>query len=355
MNKIYIRFISSVYLKYFFIIFAALELFYVGIDVLTNLKDLPTSANLQLLYACLLALSAASYTLPLSLIFALIVSSINLIRSNELVSFYALGVSRHAFIAPPFFIAFFITAIFIGLNFTPFAYAQTYQRDLIKSGGISQSTSSDVFLKFDGRFIYIKSLNQAKKSMQNVRIFELDGINLKSFLTSNEAMFKNNKWQLKDPIITMLPENMQLGSTSFSVKKEQSLEALSGFSPKSIEQASQAQSAMSGADALEFMFTFKDEEVSLEGIRASFYMLVFTPLYAPLLVFIFYCHMPIIGRFLNLAMASFVMVVATFVVWGVIFILARFALNGILNPEIALLSPVALLLIYSIYLWRRLA
>lgn len=353
MNKIYIRFISAVYLKYFFIIFAALELFYVGIDVLTNLKDLPKSANLQLIYACLLALSASSYTLPLSLIFALIVSSINLIRSNELVSFYALGISKRALIAPVFFISLFITAIFIGLNFTPFAYAQTYQRDIIKTGGLNQSTSSDAFFKFDGKFIYVKSLNQSKKTMQGVQIFELDGVSLKSFLTSSQATFNDNKWQLKDPVITKLPKTMILGGDSFSVKKEQSLDTLSGFSPKSIEQASQSQSTMSGADALEFMLAFKDEDVSLEGIRAGFYMLVFTPLYAPLLVFIFYCHMPVIGRFLNLAMASFVMVVSTFIVWGIIFILARFALNGVINPEIALLSPILVLFVYSVYLLRH--
>lgn len=355
MNKIYIKFIISIYLKYFFIIFAALELFYVGIDVLTNLKDLPTSANLQLLYACLLAISAASYTLPLSLIFALIVSKVNLIRSNELVSFYALGISKRALIAPPFFIALGITAIFVGLNFTPFAYAQTYQRDLIKTGSLSSATSNDAFLKYDGKFIYIKSLDLSKQVMQDVKIFQTDGTSLSSIISAKEAKFDKNRWRLDGADMTTLPSQMILGGTGLEQKSMQGASALLGFSPKSIEQASSASSAMSGADALEFMLTFKDEGVSLEGIRTGFYMLAVAPFYAPILVFIFFYHMPSIGRFLNLAMASFVMVVVTFVVWGLIFILARLASGGVIAPEVAILLPIASLAFYAIYLFRRIA
>ena len=57
--------------KYFVILFVALTLFYVGIDILTNLKSMPASANLKLLYFGLTSLTAVNYVLPLSLIFAL--------------------------------------------------------------------------------------------------------------------------------------------------------------------------------------------------------------------------------------------------------------------------------------------
>lgn len=48
--KIFQKYIGWTYFKYFVILFVALEFFYVGIDVLTNLKDFPQSANLGLLY-----------------------------------------------------------------------------------------------------------------------------------------------------------------------------------------------------------------------------------------------------------------------------------------------------------------
>ena len=110
------------------ILFVALTLFYVGIDILTNLKDMPASANLKLLYFGLTSLTAVNYVLPLALIFALITSKFSMIRSNELVSFYALGIDKNRLIKPPFYIALAITFIYVGLNFTPFAYAYEYGR-----------------------------------------------------------------------------------------------------------------------------------------------------------------------------------------------------------------------------------
>jgi len=90
---------------------------------------MPASANLKLLYFGLTLLTAVNYVLPLALIFALITSKFSMIRSNELVSFYALGVSKNALIIPPFLIALAITAGFIALNSTPFAYALKFQKN----------------------------------------------------------------------------------------------------------------------------------------------------------------------------------------------------------------------------------
>ena len=120
--KLYARYVGWVYIKSFLIVFLALELFYVGIDLLTNLKDLPPSANLQLLYVGLTALSAISYVLPLSLIFALIILHVNMVRSNELISFYALGISKNKLILTPFLIALFVTIFYVGIIFTHFDF-----------------------------------------------------------------------------------------------------------------------------------------------------------------------------------------------------------------------------------------
>ena len=43
--KLYVKYAALSYLKYFFILLIALECFYVGIDVLTNLKDFPNRSG----------------------------------------------------------------------------------------------------------------------------------------------------------------------------------------------------------------------------------------------------------------------------------------------------------------------
>ena len=208
--------------------------------------------------------------------------------------------------------------------------------------------------QYDGKFIYIKQLDKTAKTMQDIKIFELDGTRLNSYLSAARAEFDGRQWRLDEASLSTIAKSKDLGTKGLSKEVLKDFNTLAGFSPKNIEQASGSTKAISGLDALEFIAAFKNEGVSLSGIRASFYMLVFTPFYAPLLVFIFYCHMPIMGRFLNLALASFVMVLATLVVWAFIFILARLALNGMLSPELALIAPILAILAYAIYLYKGL-
>ncbi|EAL2282593.1 LptF/LptG family permease, partial [Campylobacter jejuni] len=158
---IFFRFISGIYLKNFFIIFFSLLGFYCGIDLLLNFKDLPKAANLDLLYVMFLSFSAVPYVLPISLIFALVVSLISMIRANEFVSLYALGLSRNYVILFPFLWALFFCCIYIGLNFTSFAYANDYKRNILKNGTI-MNQSGEVFLKFNNNFVYISKINNGQ-------------------------------------------------------------------------------------------------------------------------------------------------------------------------------------------------
>ena len=117
-------YIFGLYFKYFLIILFALELFYVGVDYISVAPKLPDSANLKLLYVIHMMASALKITLPLSLVFGMIGAKIHLIRANELVVIYALGVSRRKVLKPFIFTSFAISLIYILANFTNFAYNQ---------------------------------------------------------------------------------------------------------------------------------------------------------------------------------------------------------------------------------------
>ncbi|RLA84197.1 MAG: permease, partial [Epsilonproteobacteria bacterium] len=111
------------YIKYFFIILIALELFFVGIDMLQYFSRLPKSANLQLLYIMYDIFFTLTITLPLSLVFAWIVTLTALIKNNELVSFYALSISPKSILKPIISISILLIMILIGLQTTPLAYS----------------------------------------------------------------------------------------------------------------------------------------------------------------------------------------------------------------------------------------
>lgn len=347
--NLYARYVGWLYFKYFMILFIALTLFYVGIDILTNLKDMPASANLKLLYFGLTSLTAVNYVLPLALIFALITSKFSMIRSNELVSFYALGIDKNRLIKPPFYIALAITFIYVGLNFTPFAYAYEYGRNIVKLSNLSR-TSSDIFLKFEGKFVYVDSLNPISGEAKDVRIFDIDSSNLRSATFGESAKFIDDAWLLKNAKIVNLPQNIKLGEKGLDIKTPSELKTLENFKPKTIESASAESSAITIPDAVDYILAFKDEGVGLNSTKTTLYNLAFAPFFAPFMVLIIYYFLPVTGRFFNLALKSFIFTIASLCVWGALFVMMRFARNGVVSPEIGVLLPIILLGAYAFYL-----
>ena len=347
--NLYARYVGWLYFKYFVIIFVALTLFYVGIDILTNLKDMPASANLKLLYFGLTSLTAVNYVLPLALIFALITSKFSMIRSNELVSFYALGIDKNRLIKPPFYIALAITFIYVGLNFTPFAYAYEYGRNIVKLSNLSR-TSSDIFLKFEGKFVYMDSLNPISGEAKDVRIFDINGSNLRSATFGESAKFTDDAWLLKNAKIVNLPQNIKLGEKGLDIKTPSELKTLENFKPKTIESASAESSAITIPDAVDYILAFKDEGIGLNSTKTTLYNLAFAPFFAPFMVLIIYYFLPVTGRFFNLALKSFIFTIASLCVWGALFVMMRFARNGVVSPEVGVLLPIILLGAYAFYL-----
>lgn len=347
--NLYARYVGWLYFKYFMILFIALTLFYVGIDILTNLKDMPASANLKLLYFGLTLLTAVNYVLPLALIFALITSKFSMIRSNELVSFYALGIDKNRLIKPPFYIALAITFIYVGLNFTPFAYAYEYGRNIVKLSNLSR-TSSDIFLKFEGKFVYMDSLNPISGEAKDVRIFDIDSSNLRSATFGESGKFIDDAWLLKNAKIVNLPQNIKLGEKGLDIKTPSELKTLENFKPKTIESASAESSAITIPDAVDYILAFKDEGIGLNSTKTTLYNLAFAPFFAPFMVLIIYYFLPVTGRFFNLALKSFIFTIASLCVWGALFVMMRFARNGVVSPEVGVLLPIILLGTYAFYL-----
>ena len=115
-------YLIRLYLKLASIIFLALQIFYVGIDFIASSTQLPDSANLRFLYVIFMFGAAMKITLPLSLIFGMVASKIHLIRANELVVIYALGVSRKEVIKPFIWISHLKSHTYVALHATPFAY-----------------------------------------------------------------------------------------------------------------------------------------------------------------------------------------------------------------------------------------
>ncbi|MDR2099320.1 MAG: LptF/LptG family permease [Campylobacteraceae bacterium] len=352
MFKIYQRYVVSLYLKNFFIIFCALEFFYAGVDFITNIPKLPESANLQFLYVLFNIMSALNYTLPLSIIFAMIVSKFSMIRSNELLSMYAAGITKNALILPIFCTALVLTFGYIALNFTSFAYAYEYKSNLLKYNQIL-STSSDLFLKYEGKYVYFGELNPLKQEVAKVKIFNMKDNELQEIINAQKGVFVDNVWVLEDVEIvrkTKIDENV---SAKIQTIKLPNMTALEKFRPKIIENAHLGQSSLSIPDAIDALIFFGTQGINVDSVKTNLYLILFFPFFAPFMVVIFYYYLPLSGRFFNLALMNFVFVFIALAGWGVLFVLGKFASSGVIAAEISIILPILLLAIFAVVLYRK--
>lgn len=344
--KLYTKYTTALYLKWFFIIFISLEMFYVGVDTLTNLKNIQNSANLKLLYMSLTAVVAVNYTLPLSLVLALISSKISMIRNNELVSLYALGIHKNAVIIGPFIASLIITLIYILLCMTPFIYAKEYQ---MKLADRSISYTNNIFLKYENKFIYIKELFPASNSANVVEIFDIADNKLTTQISAKKAEFSGDKWILHNAVITNLPSSFSINQAGYTTTTKKDIETLNNFKPKIINKIYQADSFYSILDAFESIIALKSESVNITKIKSILYSLIFFPFFAPIMVLILYYYMPVTGRFFNITIISSLQILIAVCLWGILFVMTKFSTNGVIIPELGVIAPILLLLCFAFF------
>lgn len=346
------KYLLSKYIKYFFIILLSLELFFVGIDFLQNVRSLPDSANLQLLYILYNAFFTLTITLPLSLVFGWIITLTFLIRHNELVSFYALGVSKKTVIMPIFLISIFITSILVALQATPLAYSYEEKKKIINNQYFS-SVQSNIFLKYNEYFIYFKKLYPLEKKAVDIHIFKTKNNDIVETIIGKKAYYQNNKWYVIDTKITKKPKQIDWNKSKLDVSYEKFLYTLEGFEPKIINNVYKAKVQFSIVDAVYAILLLNNQDFNTDKIKAILYSQTIMPFFiVPILVLVF-MYSSASSRFFNTARFISGSIFFTLCVWGVMFLLQRLAMGGVIMPEAAILLPLASLFIFTFYIYSK--
>jgi lipopolysaccharide export system permease protein len=348
--KIFQRYIIYNYLKNFLVIFLGLEFFYIGIDLLTNYKDLPDSANLQILYIAFKIMDAINYTLPISLVFAMLVTKFSMIKANEAVVLYSSGITKKSVVKPFFLSSLGISFLYIGLNFTSFAYSNEYSRNLLKYNVLSNS-STNLFLKDNNNYVFFGELNPLKKAAKNIKIFKIADNDLQSVTSAKNGYFIENSWFLHDVKIIKKSKVETLNDKGLEEKDLPMLETLKDFKPKIIENVHQGKYTLSTFDAFEALKFFDSQGINTDRLKTIIYSQIFFPLFAPLLVVILFYYLPISSRFFNYAVSSFAFILITLLIWGFLFILSKLSYTSVLWPEVGILLPITMLFFLSIKLY----
>ena len=346
------KYILKKYLLNFIIVLLSLQIFFVGMDFLQNTKDLPSSANLQLLYLMYNSFFTLTLTLPLSLVFAWIVTLVVFVRNNELVAFSSLGSKRFSIYSPVILVSLVLLLVLMSIQMTPMAYSYE-QKKKILDGNYFSNTKSDIFLKYDDNYIYFKKLLPLKKQAEGIHIYKIKDKDIVETIIAKKAYFQNDKWYVVDAKIVKKPKEMNFNTSKLEVRHEKFLNTLEGFKPKILDNVYETKSSFSILDAISALSLLSKQDVNTNKIRAAIYYEIAVPFFILPLIMLIFVFTSYNRRFFNIGSYTSFAIFGTLVVWGVFFMLYKFSISGVMTPELSLLLPIFIWFLISYFIYRK--
>ncbi len=346
------KYILKKYLINFIIVLISLELFFVGIDYLQNFKNIPASANLQLLYILYNSFFTLTLALPLSIVFGWIVTLVLFIKNNEFVAFNALGATRKNIFMPVVIVSISLLITLIFLQMTPLAYSYEQKRKILNDEYFS-NTKSDIFLKYNDYYVYFQKLLPLEKKAENIHIYKVKGDNLVETIIGEKAYFQNDKWYVVDVKVINKPENIDINNSKLNVRYEKFLHTLEGFKPKILDNVYESKSDFSIMDAVSALILLKDQGMNTQKIRTILYNQLIIPFFVIPILILVYSFASLNSRFFNMAKFVSFSIFGTLIVWGFFFLVFRLTSSGTVIPEISMLLTMFIWVIFSIYFYNK--
>lgn len=346
------RYILKKYLINFIIVLISLEIFFVGIDFLQNFKNVPQSANLQLLYVLYNAFFTLTLALPLSIVFGWIITLVVFIRNNEFVAFNAIGATNKKIFLPVINISVFLLSLLIFLQMTPLAYSYDQKKKILDNEYFT-NTKSDIFLKYNDYYVYFKKLLPLEKKAEDIHIFRVSGKDVIETIIGEKAYFQNNRWYVVDVKIIEKPKDLNVDNSKLEIRYEKFLHTLDGFKPKILDNVYESKSDFSIFDAVSAVVLLKEQGINTDKIRSILYNQLIVPFFVIPLILLIFAYASLNSRFFNIGKFTSLSVFGTLVIWGIFFILFKFTNGGVIIPEVSILLPMLFWVIISIYFYNK--
>jgi lipopolysaccharide export system permease protein len=346
------KYILQKYLLNFIIVLISLELFFVGIDFLQNFKNIPASANLQLLYILYNGFFTLTLALPLSIVFGWVITLTIFIKNNEYVAFNAIGATRKEIFLPVVNISIFLLTLLIFLQSTPLAYSYDQKRKILDNEYFT-NTKSDIFLKYNDYYVYFEKLFPLEKRAQNIHIFKVDEKDVVETIIGEKAYFQNNKWYVVDVKIINKPRELNIDNSKLDIRYEKFLHTLDGFKPKILDNVYESRSDFSILDAISALVLLNDQGINTQKIRSVLYNQIVIPFFVIPLLLLIYAYASLNSRFFNIGKFTSFSIFGTLIIWGIFFMLFKFTNGGVIIPEISILLPMLIWIILSLYFYNK--
>lgn len=344
------KFIASHYLRFILVIFIALQLFFMAIDIMKYADRLPDSANLLILFLMYDFLYALNYTFPIAVILGAVVCYITLVRSNAFSAILSIGYSKKRVLLPILAIAGFFNLCFIGLNATSFVYAQENMDNIISG---RSDAKNDLLVKYGDDYVYMGKIFPLTQEAENIKIFETKNMRLVRFIQAKRASFDGIWWNLHEAIITHIPLNIDSFNVKLQTQNALNYKILENFKPKTLDTIYQNKPNVSIIDALNALNLLQKQNLNTQKIRSILYSFIAIPLAIPFCIIIISYYVPSLARYANMARLGFSFVLFSLIIWGLFFMLTKLSISGFLQPEFGVLAPLGVLIFISIFYFKK--
>lgn len=346
------RFIAFAYLRYIALICFALQFFFVGVEILKYIDDLPDSANLVVLFLMWVFFYALNFSFPIAVILASVAVYIVLVKSNQLTAILSIGYSRkqvlHAFLV----VAFALNLFYIALNATPFVYAEEKIQSIIYRNSANDART-DLLVKYNDDYVYMEKIFPILQKAQNIKVFEVSDFGIRTFIEAKEASFDGVWWNLDSAIITQIPQNLNFKDAKLTTQKMPNYKILKDFKPKILDTIYQNNPNISLYDAFSALSLLLAQQTPTQKIRAILYGFFAIPLAIPFAIMIISHFVPSLARYSSLAKLGFIFVLFCLVVWGVFFMLTKMSVSGFLLPEFGILTPLMAFIAIALGFYKK--
>jgi len=166
-----------------------------------------------------------------------------------------------------------------------------------------------------------------------------------------KAFYKNKKWYIIDAKIISKPKNIDWDKSKLTVTYEKFLYTLEGFEPKIINNVYKTKSYFAIFDAIKAIKLLEEQDFNTNKIKAILYSHLFTPFFIIPLIIVIFVYSGTSSRFFNTARFISISIFITLLLWGILFLLQKLSVGGILLAEIAIIVPFFILLFIAKFLY----
>ena len=158
---------------------------------------------------------------------------------------------------------------------------------------------------------------------------------------------------MKQADVITKTDDLTFDSLGIKVNIVDDMKILEGFRPKILDQVYEGKVNFTIMDSVDAIFLLQNQNISINTIKGALYKIFIYPFFVPCLVIIIFFFVPISPRFLNVSLFSFGAILATLLVWGILFMLIELSNNKTIPSELGVLAPIMILLLIAIRQYRH--